>query len=88
MLSYMESAENMSILDETRQFDIETETHRFLAGDEVFMVRKRDRLELRRPAGALLYSIRFGAKYGKTVQDAHGEVRRIANGKGLIIVNG
>lgn len=88
MFGYMESAENISILDENRQFDIETETHRFLAGDEVFMVRKRGRLELRRPAGALVYSARFGPENGKTVQDAYRAVRRIANGKGLIIVNG
>ena len=84
----MECAENMSILDENRQFDIETETHCFLAGDEVFMVRKQGRMELRRPAGALVYSARFGSGNGKTVQDAYRAVRRIANGKGLIIVNG
>jgi hypothetical protein len=88
MGSCMESAENMSILDETRQFDIETETHCFLAGDEVFMVRKQGRMELRRPAGALVYSARFGPGNGKTLHDAYKTVRRIANQKGLIIVNG
>lgn len=88
MLSYMESAENISLLNETRQFDIETEPHRFLAGDEVFLVRKPKRLELRRPAGALVYSTRFGPEKGNTLHDAYKAVRQMANQKGLIIVNG
>ncbi len=64
------------------------ETHRFMAGDEVFIIRKPGRLELRRPAGALLFSARFGRDTGKTLHDAYKALRRVASREGLIIVNG